>query len=93
MICRATGGECRLADRAGVYGNPNYAQCIDCSQVYEATWSPRVCAHCGLGYGDSLHDPCLGYLEGVGSACCGHGVEARRYTSYLDGTHEGTVPA
>lgn len=38
----------------------------------------RPCVKCGLtaeaGYGP---DPCLGYIEGVTGACCGHGVEGR----------------
>lgn len=37
----------------------------------------RPCAHCGIapdrqGKG---HDPCIGHLPDVVSACCGHGVE------------------
>jgi hypothetical protein len=56
------------------------AQCVDCSQVYEATgWRERVCDHCRLPYGESLHDPCLGTLEGVTEACCGHGDPSRAY--------------
>lgn len=41
----------------------------------------RPCPECGMAYsrceacGDEAHDPCLGHLDGVGSACCGHGVE------------------
>lgn len=33
----------------------------------------RECGHCGETCGDGP-DPCLGYLPGVISACCGHGV-------------------
>jgi hypothetical protein len=52
---------------------------------------PRACAFCGdeprpceegCGYVRDnsnptiwFHDPCLGHLWGVRSACCGHGVE------------------
>lgn len=36
----------------------------------------RPCTACGLiaedGYGP---DPCLGWLDGVDGACCGHGTE------------------
>ena len=79
----------QLVSRADVMGHPHVAQCALCSQVFEATWHPRVCAHCDLPYGESLHDPCLGTLEGVAEACCGHGDESRRYVSYVDGRREG----
>jgi hypothetical protein len=85
----------RLVSRSEVLGRfaPHVAQCLDCSLVFEATgWQPRVCGHCGLGYGESLHDPCLGTLEGVVEACCGHGDESRRYVSYADGRREGPIP-
>ena len=88
MICE--GGH-RLVSRVEVLGvlAPHVAQCLDCSLVFEATgWMPRVCAHCGLGYGESLHDPWLGTLPGVVEACCGHGDESRRYMSYADGRRE-----
>lgn len=56
------------------------AQCVRCSQVYEATgWVPRSCGHCGLFWGESLHDPCLGTIPGVLAACCGHGGLMERY--------------
>lgn len=92
MICE--GGH-RLVSRATVFGvfAPGIAQCLDCSQVFETVgWQPRVCVSCGLGYGESLHDPCLGTIEGAVDACCGHGDESRRYVSYADGRLEGRRP-
>lgn len=35
----------------------------------------RPCAHCHQPPTPEGHDPCLGTLPGVVSACCGHGVE------------------
>ena len=85
MECRL-GEECDLISREGIYGLPGLAQCLKCSIVYEATgWQPRVCSHCSLPYGESLHDPCLGIIEGAVEACCGHGNESRRYVSFADG--------
>ena len=79
-----------LVSRDDLLGGVGVAQCLRCSQVFEATgWQPRACAHCDLPYGESLHDPCLGTLEGVVEACCGHGNESRRYVSYADGRREG----
>ena len=47
--------------------------------VYEDTGEPvddvRVCARCGRKPTPEGHDACLGHIEGVTSACCGHGVE------------------
>ena len=53
---------------------------------------PRPCPKCGElptpcdlctyipegpnAVGPWMHDPCLGHVEGVKSACCGHGVDA-----------------
>ena len=36
----------------------------------------RPCVECGLTAAPDGPDPCLGWLAGVASACCGHGVEA-----------------
>ena len=35
----------------------------------------RPCARCGKMPTPEGYDACLGYIEGVSSACCGHGVE------------------
>lgn len=35
----------------------------------------RPCVACGVLAAPLGPDPCLGVLEGVSSACCGHGVE------------------
>ncbi len=34
----------------------------------------RPCARCGKMPTEEGYDACLGYIEGVKSACCGHGV-------------------
>lgn len=80
-VCRL-GGPCQLVSRASVLGvdKPQVAQCLRCSIVYEATgWQPRVCEHCDLAWGESLHDPCLGELPNVTEACCGHGDPSTAY--------------
>ena len=71
--------------RGEVYGQNardgiGVAQCANCSIVYEpAAWRPRQCDHCGLLWGESNHDPCLGEIPGVRTACCGHGDPSKRY--------------
>jgi hypothetical protein len=37
--------------------------------------SERPCASCGAMPTPDGFDACLGYVQGVSSACCGHGVE------------------
>jgi hypothetical protein len=32
-----------------------------------------VCGHCGISRTPEGHDGCIGTLEGVMNACCGHG--------------------
>ncbi len=34
------------------------------------------CIRCGEPPTSEGHDACLGYIPGIKSACCGHGVEA-----------------
>lgn len=93
QIACATGGRCELESRDRYLGKVGIAQCVKCSQVYEATsWTPRVCGACGLAWGESLHDPCLGPLQGITEACCGHGDPSRAYRLYADGRSEGRLP-
>lgn len=46
----------------------------------------RPCVQCHQPPTVEGYDACLGYLPGVGSACCGHGVEdgyiVRKTTNY-----------
>jgi len=45
------------------------------SDTGEIATTDRPCAKCGEGPTPEGYDPCLGYVPGVTSACCGHGVE------------------
>ena len=81
--CRL-GGVCVLTSRTSVYGDgpaaAGIAQCVRCSEVYEADgWRRRQCGHCGLFWGESLYDPCVGLVAGGSSVCCGHGTAANAY--------------
>ena len=43
---------------------------------------PRRCAACGVDRPDKpAPDPCLGMLEGVAFACCGHGFDRMSYVA------------
>lgn len=84
------GGKCDLRTREIVYGDkaPGVAQCLNCSEVKEPTpegWQSRHCDACNRDWGESLHDPCLGFVEGACEACCGHGDDLKAYVSYRDG--------
>lgn len=47
--------------------------------IYDDTKEPitkeRSCKRCGKMPTKEGYDACLGYIPGVKSACCGHGVE------------------
>lgn len=45
----------------------------------------RACGHCGKSQTIEGHDGCLGTIEGVMNACCGHGVDNLAYIQLLDG--------
>lgn len=90
--CRVTAEPCRAVSRVPILFDwtAGIVQCLDCSLVYEAIgWQLRVCDHCGLEWGESLHDPCLGRIEGVTEVCCGHGNPELAYAIYADGRTEG----
>lgn len=48
--------------------------------------NPRPCGYCGLVNTDDGHDGCLGELQGVMNACCGHGQVDIAYLQYWDGS-------
>lgn len=45
----------------------------------------RPCGHCGKKNRGDGHDPCLGELPGVKSACCGHGVREDSFVIFTNG--------
>ena len=55
------------------------------------------CEVCGANdedWGQGSHDPCLGHIPGVGSACCGHGCiseDGQPSTSYISFTSMGAL--
>lgn len=54
--------------------------------VEEPGERPRhACAFCGDRATVEGHDPCLGTLEGVKAACCGHGARCYAYVLFEDG--------
>ena len=38
---------------------------------------PRPCVRCGKEPAHEGHDACLGYIAGVSSVCCGHGITGK----------------
>jgi hypothetical protein len=59
---------------------------VDNDQPVPDTWQDRPCAHCGLESTPEGHDGCLGALEGVTNACCGHGEPETAYVQFDDGS-------
>lgn len=54
----------------------------DTKQSVSETWLERPCGHCGLLNTEEGHDGCLGTLDGVRNACCGHGVTNDAYVQF-----------
>ena len=49
---------------------------VDNNELYK---DERACKKCGGFPTKEGYDACLGYLEGVSQACCGHGIEGEEY--------------
>lgn len=49
------------------------------------TWRDRGCGHCGKKDTPEGHDACLGTIDGVMNACCGHGESQCAYVQLWDG--------
>jgi len=53
--------------------------------------NPRPCARCGRWPTKEGHDACIGHIDGVSGACCGHGAEPP-YTIWLPDRGPGVCP-
>lgn len=49
---------------------------------YLIGYGKEVCGHCGLKRTPEGHDGCIGTLEGVMNACCGHGEDKVAYVQF-----------
>lgn len=45
-------------------------------------YGKEKCGHCRLRRTKQGHDGCIGELEGVMNACCGHGEESTAYVQF-----------
>lgn len=61
----------------------------DTGKPTESTWRDRPCGYCGLPPTPEGHDGCLGTLEGVANACCGHGEPQTAYVQFENGDRIG----
>lgn len=46
----------------------------------------KTCGYCGRTYTEEGHDGCLGTLQGLMNACCGHGNIEEAYVQFWDGS-------
>ena len=49
-------------------------------------WEKEPCKHCGKYKTYQGHDGCIGELDGLANACCGHGKISSAYVQFWDGT-------
>lgn len=64
---------------------------VDGEWLYEDTMTPtagneRSCGHCEKPNTAEGHDGCLGTIDKVKNACCGHGRVDEAYIQYYDGS-------
>lgn len=55
----------------------------------------RTCKRCGRIPTEERYDACLGYIDGIKSACCGHGIEQPYtipYNTNIDSTNNISKP-
>jgi len=45
----------------------------------------RECGHCKKENTKEGHDACVGHLDSVMNACCGHGKDSSAYVQFSDG--------
>lgn len=57
----------------------------DDRSLVKDNWQLRPCGYCQKYSGVNGHDPCLGMLNGVMNACCGHGNKSFAYVQFDDG--------
>lgn len=57
---------------------------IENNQLTSETYKDVPCGSCNEKYTEEGHDPCLGTLEGVINACCGHGDTKTTYVQFED---------
>ena len=49
---------------------------------YLIGYGKTTCGHCGKKRTPEGHDGCIGILEGVMNACCGHGQDNMAYIQF-----------
>ena len=56
----------------------------DCDSLISSDKN-RKCGHCKKENRVDGHDVCLGELDGLANACCGHGDKSEAYIQFYDG--------
>jgi len=63
--------------------------CFYADNLISTVGYERDCGYCGKGRTEEGHDGCLGTLENVVNACCGHGNKNEAYVQFDDNTIRG----
>jgi hypothetical protein len=58
----------------------------DTKETVAVNYKNRPCGNCGKNYTEEGHDGCLGTLQGLMNACCGHGNIDETYVQFWDGS-------
>jgi hypothetical protein len=69
-----------LLDYNKKHGRPDWIY-VDNLQIIT---DERPCAKCGSCFKQMTPDACLGHIDGVSGACCGHGIDKEKYVNFPD---------
>jgi len=58
----------------------------DSQEPVASNHTHKPCGHCDRAYTEEGHDGCLGTLQGLMNACCGHGNIEEAYVQFWDGS-------
>lgn len=64
--------------------NGEWVYC-DTKEPTQSSFGERSCGYCNEFRTPEGHDACLGTLNGVMNACCGHGQINEAYVQFMDG--------
>ena len=66
---------------------------VESGELVSEVWESMACGYCGKDNTKEGHDGCLGTLNGVMNACCGHGQSREAYLQYSNGAIINGSPA
>jgi len=76
VTARHRGNDIEFANNTWIYS--------DTKEPVPNNYKDRPCGYCGKAFTKEGHDCCLGTLQGLMNACCGHGKTEEAYVQFWD---------